>query len=59
MTISILDYNVGEIVLLHVDESQIDLQNDDVEEFLEKKGFKMSQIHYMCSDTLTIRSIQC
>lgn len=57
MTISILDYNVGEIVLLHVDESQIDLQNDDVEEFLEKKGFKMSQIHYMCSDTLTIRSI--
>ena len=59
MTISILDYNVGEIVLLHVDESQIDLQNDDVEEFLEKKGFKMSQIHYMCSNTLTIRSIQC
>ena len=59
MTISILDYNVGEIVLLHVDESQIDLQNDDIEEFLEKKGFKMSQIHYMCSDTLTIRSIQC
>ena len=57
MTISILDYNVGEIVLLHVDESQIDLQNDDIEEFLEKKGFKMSQIHYMCSDTLTIRSI--
>ena len=57
MTISILDYNVGEIVLLHVDESQIDLQNDDVEEFLEKKGFKMSQIHYMCSDILTIRSI--
>ena len=57
MTISILDYNVGEIVLLHVDESQIDLQNSDVEEFLEIKGFKMSQIHYMCSDTLTIRSI--
>lgn len=57
MTISILDYNVGEIVLLHVDESQIDLQNSDVEEFLESKGFKMSQIHYMCSDILTIRSI--
>lgn len=57
MTISILDYNVGEIVLLHVDENQVDLQNDDVEEFLEKKGFKMSQIHYMCSDTLIIRSI--
>ena len=57
MTISILDYNVGEIVILHVDKNQVDLQNDDVEEFLEKKGFKMSQIHYMCSDTLTIRSI--
>ena len=57
MTISILDYNVGEIVILHVDENQVDLQNDDVEEFLEKKGFQMSQIHYMCSDTLNIRLI--
>ena len=57
MTVSILDYNVGEIVILHVDENQLDLQNEDVEEFLEKKGFKMSQVHYMCSDTLNIRLI--
>ena len=49
----ILNYETGEVDIIYIRSL-----NCSVDEYLESIGYNMSNCHYMCSENLTIRTIQ-
>lgn len=56
MDIAILNYPTGEVdVLRNIDPDFVStFFGDDMELYLEDRGYNVNDIHYMCSDELAI-----
>jgi ubiquinone biosynthesis protein Coq4 len=59
MDIAILNYPTGELdVLRNIDPDFVStFFDDDMELYLEDRGYNIHDIHYMCTDELVINEI--